>query len=252
MSGPHLIDRVKETTVTTGTGALTLGGAVAGFQSFAAVGDANSCYYAIVHRTAFEWEVGIGTYTLSGTLLSRDSVLQSSNGNNPVNFSAGTKDVFITIPGAVVEALIAKKTVWQLVDSEAVGADQAAVTFTDLDYAELMVVIDAVTAALSSGRRLQVSVDDGSNWLSTIDFLEPGGTIAVVDFLAFHTGSNTAARSGMVQIYNANRNTEHKLALMNTRGGTGTIKTTSVINAVRVITSSGNMTGGNVFLYARI
>lgn len=72
-----LKDRVKETTTSTGTGTITLAGAVAGFQSFSVVGNGNTCYYAIVGPT--EWEVGVGTYTSSGTTLSRDSVLESSN-----------------------------------------------------------------------------------------------------------------------------------------------------------------------------
>jgi hypothetical protein len=93
-----LADRVKETTTTTGTGTVTLLGASTGFQSFAAVGDANLTYYAIVAQTGTEWEVGIGTYTSSGTTLARTTVLSSSNSGSAVDFSAGTKDVFVTYP----------------------------------------------------------------------------------------------------------------------------------------------------------
>ena len=93
-----LQDRVKETSTTTSTGTFTLAGASTGFQSFAAVGNGNTTYYAIVSQTLTEWEVGIGTYTLSGTTLSRTTVLASSNGGSLVNFSAGTKDVFVTYP----------------------------------------------------------------------------------------------------------------------------------------------------------
>lgn len=89
-------DRVQETSTTTGTGTFTLAGAVSGFQSFSVIGNANTTYYAIVGGT--EWEVGLGTYTLSGTLLSRDTILESSNGGTAVNFSAGTKNVFVTYP----------------------------------------------------------------------------------------------------------------------------------------------------------
>lgn len=89
-------DRVKETTTTTGTGTVTLAGAADGFQAFSAIGDGNSTYYAIVGGT--EWEVGIGTYTASGTTLSRDSVISSSNSGSLVNFSAGSKEVFVTLP----------------------------------------------------------------------------------------------------------------------------------------------------------
>ena len=89
-------DRVKETTTTTGTGTVTLGGASTGFQAFSVIGDGNSTYYTIAGGS--EFEVGIGTYTASGTTLSRDVVLESSNSGNLVNFSAGTKDVFVTYP----------------------------------------------------------------------------------------------------------------------------------------------------------
>jgi hypothetical protein len=91
-------DRVKETSVTTGTGTLSLDGAVAKFQSFvAAVGTTNTCPYAIVHQTLNEWEVGIGTVTdATPDTLARTTVLASSNADAAVNFSAGTKDVFLT------------------------------------------------------------------------------------------------------------------------------------------------------------
>jgi hypothetical protein len=94
-----LRDRVKETTTTTGTGTVTLAGAAAGFSAFSVIGNANTTYYAIVAQTPGEWEVGIGTYTSSGTTLSRDTVLESSNSGSLVNFSAGSKDVFVTYPG---------------------------------------------------------------------------------------------------------------------------------------------------------
>lgn len=94
-----LADRVKETTTTVGTGTVTLAGAATGFQSFAVIGNGNTTYYTIAGQGTSEWEVGIGTYTSSGTTLSRDTVLASSAGApNKTNFSAGTKDVFVTYP----------------------------------------------------------------------------------------------------------------------------------------------------------
>ena len=89
-------DRVQETSTTTGTGTFTLAGAVSGFQSFSVIGDGNTTYYAIVGGA--EFEVGLGTYTLSGTTLARTTILESSNGGTAVNFSAGTKNVFVTYP----------------------------------------------------------------------------------------------------------------------------------------------------------
>ena len=93
-----IADRVRETTTTAGTGTVTLGGAYAGFQSFSVIGNGNTTYYAIVDSATGAWEVGIGTYTASGTTLSRDTVLSSSNSGSLVNFAAGTKDVIVTQP----------------------------------------------------------------------------------------------------------------------------------------------------------
>jgi hypothetical protein len=84
-----LADRVQETTSTTGTGTLTLAGAVSGYQSFAAIGNGNTTYYAVVSDT--DWEVGVGTYTASGTTLSRDIVLSSSaGGTTKISVVAGS------------------------------------------------------------------------------------------------------------------------------------------------------------------
>ena len=95
-------DRVKETTTTTGTGTVTLAGASTGFQSFAAIGNSNTTYYAI--ESGNNYEVGLGTYTASGTTLSRDTVLESSNSGSAITL-AGTSDVFCTYPAekAVVQ-----------------------------------------------------------------------------------------------------------------------------------------------------
>lgn len=92
-----LADRVRDTTTTTGTGAVTLSGSPpSGYQAFSKVGDGNTTYYTI--SGGGQWEVGIGTYTASSTSLSRDTVLDSSNSGSLVNFSSGTKDVFVTYP----------------------------------------------------------------------------------------------------------------------------------------------------------
>jgi hypothetical protein len=88
-------DRVQEVTTTTGTGTVTLAGAVTGFQDFSAIGDGNTCYYAITSGN--DWEVGLGTYTASGTTLSRDTVLESSNSGSKITL-ADTSNVFVTYP----------------------------------------------------------------------------------------------------------------------------------------------------------
>ena len=91
-------DRVKESSTTTGTGTYTLAGAEAGHQTFSVIGDGNTTYYAATDGTY--WEVGIGTYTASGTTLARTTILSSSNSNNAVDWTAGQKLIFVTQPSS--------------------------------------------------------------------------------------------------------------------------------------------------------
>ena len=96
-----LNDRVKETTTTTGTGTLTLAGAVTGFETFGSgVGNSNTTYYAITLPGSAEFEVGLGTLNSDSTTLARTTVISSSNSDNAVNFSSGTKTIFCTIPAS--------------------------------------------------------------------------------------------------------------------------------------------------------
>ena len=89
-----LLDRVKQTTTTIGTGTITLNGLAVGFQPFSSLGDGATTYYTI--QGDADWEVGIGIY--SSNTLTRDTVLSSSNGGALVNFAKGTKNVFVTLP----------------------------------------------------------------------------------------------------------------------------------------------------------
>ena len=96
-----LKDRVQETTTTSGTGTVTLLGAVSGFQSFGSqMANNDTTYYVILDTAASppQWEIGTGTYTTAGTQLSRDSVLASTNAGSKVNFSSNTKYVFMDAP----------------------------------------------------------------------------------------------------------------------------------------------------------
>jgi hypothetical protein len=144
-------DRVKETTTTTGTGTITLAGAVSGFQSFSVIGDGNETFYTIAGGG--EWEVGIGTYTSSGTTLSRDTVLDSSNSGSLVDFAAGTKDVFVTYPaertitggGGGIGALV--------VNATTVTQNYTIATGTNAQSVGPITVADSVTVTISSGQR---------------------------------------------------------------------------------------------------
>jgi hypothetical protein len=127
-----LKDRVKETTTTTGTGTVTLAGAAAGFQSFAAVGDGNQTFYSIVDATSGAWEVGVGTYTASGTTLSRTTVVSSSNAGSLVNFGAGSKDVFVTYPSSRAVYLDAAGSAVTTLDIGTLGTSTANITTANI------------------------------------------------------------------------------------------------------------------------
>ena len=123
-----LNDRVKETSTSTGTGTINLGGAVDGFETFVAgIGNSNTTYYAIVHKTLNEFEIGIGTITDASpdtiTGRSNSNVLSSSNSDNVVNFSAGDKEVFCTQP--------APKAVFKNENNDVVLADNQKSIFGD-------------------------------------------------------------------------------------------------------------------------
>ncbi len=162
-----LADRVRETTTTTGTGTVTLGGAATGFQTFSAIGNGNSTYYTIAGQGTNEWEVGIGTYTSSGTTLSRDTVLSSSNSGSLVNFSSGTKDVFVTQP--------AERTVYVGASDQTIyGANNAQGNGGLLVNADLIsnnYTLPSGFNALSVGpvsvaSGVTVTVTSGQNWVT--------------------------------------------------------------------------------------
>jgi len=158
-------DRVKETSTTAGTGTLTLAGASAGFQSFAVIGNGNTTYYSIFDPTANTWEVGIGTYTSSGTTLSRDTVLANSSGNtSPISFAANSKDVFATYPAGKAVYEDAVNTAY----AEQVGASNGFI-INKLTVSTSYTVPSGYSA-MSAGpitlpNGISVTVPSGSRWV---------------------------------------------------------------------------------------
>lgn len=175
-----LADRVKETTTTTGTGTVTLAGASTGYQSFAVVGNANTTYYTIAGQTGSEWEVGIGTYTSSGTTLSRDTVLASSNSGSLVTFSAGTKDVFVTYPAG-----------------RSIYADGTVLTATN---SAVLPAANGGTGLSSPGANGNVLTSNGTVWTSSAP---AGGSYSRTTFTATagQTAFTVTYTVGYLQIY---------------------------------------------------
>lgn len=158
-----LADRVRETTTTAGTGTITLAGAVTGFRTFATVGNANTTYYVIAGQGTSEWEVGIGTYTSSGTTLSRDTVLASSAGApTKTNFSAGTKDVWVDYPAgkavyqdanSVVSAPVFQASNGIFVNNTTVSASYTIASGTNGQSVGPVTIASGVSVTVSSGQR---------------------------------------------------------------------------------------------------
>ena len=160
-------DRVKETSTTTGTGTLTLAGAADGFQSFAAVGDGNTTYYAIVSGN--DYEVGLGTYTASGTTLSRTTILESSNSGSALNLGAGTKDVFVTYPAEKSIYADSNDDVSVPADLTSVGGIISGAIFEHTHTIASNYTITSGNNAISAGpltvnSGVSVTVPSGSSW----------------------------------------------------------------------------------------
>ena len=181
-------DRVKETTTTTGTGAVALGGAVTGFETFAAgVGNSNTTYYAIVHQTANEFEVGLGTLDGDSSDLTRTTVISSSNSDSAVDFAAGTKDVFCTVP--------ASKLIFEDATNDVTIGRNLTVT------GDLTVSGDDITMGTNTAGHIFVA--DGTNFnpvavtdLSAISTIASGDTLLAVD--ASGGGLKKVSRSVLV------------------------------------------------------
>jgi len=171
-------DRVKETTTTTGTGTVTLGGAVSGFDTFAAgIGNSNTTYYCI--QLAAEFEVGLGTLAGDSSTLARTTVISSSNSDNAVDFSAGAKNVFCTLPASKATVLDASGN---LTLAGAIDVDGV----TNLDVVDIDGAVDMASTLQVDGvlttTATQVAtggITSGSNIVSDTDSTDDLGTTSV-------------------------------------------------------------------------
>ena len=243
-----LADRVKDTTTTTGQGTVTLSGtAPTGFQNFSVIGDGNTTYYTIAGGS--EWEVGIGTYTSSGTTLSRDTVLSSSaGGTTKVTFSAGTKDVFVTLPAEVVPNYVYTKTTFTATAGQTTFTVAYTVGYIDVylngvklttsEYtatngtsvvlgtaAALNDIVETIAWSTFSATNTNIGVGTGTS-------LALGGATIGTNALAV---TGTAAISGATTLGVAST-TQGSLVLANTSANSTTIKSSNSASAAYTIT----------------
>jgi hypothetical protein len=208
-------DRVKETTTTAGTGTITLAGAVSGYQSFSVIGNGNTTYYTIVGGT--EWEVGIGTYTSSGTTLSRDTVLESSTGGTKVDFAAGVKDVFVTYPA---ERSVTSDYANTFTDSQVISVDSAtdAIRITQIGTGNALLVEDSANpdstpvVVTNAGRFVIGYTTSIAGVASVNSFYQQHGTSNAGASAGFYDWQNVAIAG---PIYNFNKS---KSGTIGTRG----------------------------------
>ena len=198
-------DRVKETTTTTGTGTVSLGGAVTGFETFAAgVGNSNTTYYCIAHQDQAEFEVGLGTLDGDSSDLTRTTVISSSNSDSAVDFSAGTKDVFCTVP--------ASKLIFEDASNDVTIGRNLTVT------GDLTITGDDITMNTNtSGAAL---IGDGTNF----------NPVAISGDITIGTTGTAAIGSGV--IVNADINSSAAIAMSKTAftAGTGVSLSTNTLS----------------------
>src|SRR5210317_705134 len=204
-------DRVKETTTTTGTGTLTLGGAVTGFETFTAnLSDGDTTYYACTDNTDFE--VGLGTFTASGTTLARTTILASSNSGSAVDWGAGTRTVFCTLPAAKTVfldgsnvanisnlKLASGATVTAILDEDGLSSDSATSLATQQSikaYVDAQVTAQDLDFQGDSGGALSIDLDSETLDIAGGTGIDTSGsantlTVAIDSTVATLSGTQT-------------------------------------------------------------
>jgi hypothetical protein len=173
-------DRVQESSTTTGTGTLTLGGALTGFQTFSSsIGNGNTTYYTIQGNG--EWEVGIGT--VSAGALSRDTVLESSNGGSLVNFSVGTKNVFCTYPA---EKSVDIETAQTLTNKTISGASNTLSNIGNSSLTNSAITINGTSTSLGGS----INVGTVTSVTGTAPVVSSGGNTPAISMAAATTSVN--------------------------------------------------------------
>lgn len=160
-------DRVQQTSTTTGTSDFVLSGSIAGFQSFAAIGNTNITYYAAVDPNTGDWEVGLGTYSTTGPTLTRTTIYESSNAGAKISFGAGAKNVFCVYP--------AERAIYEEPDGQ-----------TLIDGGPITVLGSGVTVNPSLEAELGKFVGNVDSFGQVYNLNQNDGSSASADFVAYN------------------------------------------------------------------
>jgi hypothetical protein len=244
-------DRVKETTTTSGTGTYTLGGAVTGFETFTAnLSDGDTTYYACTDNVDFE--VGLGTFTASGTTLTRTTILASSNSGSAVNWSAGTRTIFCTLPSAKTVFLDASNvanisnlklasgaTVTAILDEDGLSSDSATSLATQQSikaYVDAQVTAQDLDFQGDSGGTLSIDLDSEVLDIAGGTGIDTSGssntlTVAIDSTVATLSGTQTLTNKTI----DVDNNTVSNIEVDNFKG-------TAIVTEAEGISSSDNDT----------
>lgn len=264
-----LKDRVKETTATTGTGTITGAGAVAGFQGLSSIGNGNTTFYTLL--SGILWETGLGTYSLSGNTLSRDTVLDGSSGPGVKIALAGTSTVFVDMPAATATRAAASSL--SLISTLTANNTSSTLAWTGLtgnDY--LMIIRGLQPAANGTDIMLQFGTGAGPTWITTgywwywiyvvegsgISGVQQGSTAGGIFIANVVDNSGGGLVGGELKMFGLSLAQRHTINFHTNRlnGGTianlnghGNVSGTIAKTAVRLITSAGNLFAGSASLY---
>jgi hypothetical protein len=251
-----LNDRVKETTTTTGTGAVTLGGTATGFQTFAAgIGNSNTCYYAIVHQTANEWETGLGTLNGDSSTLTRTAVYESTNSDSAEDFASGTKDVFCTLPASKTPSQILT-TANDLIYANSANTPARLAAGTGNQVLKMNATATAIAwAADSAGVSLSGTTDNTVTTVTGADAIQgeanltfDGSTLAVTGAITSTTtatiGTDLTVTGADITLGNASASTVKNEATAHNTAG----KTMTITSGTPTAGTTSDIAGGSLTL----
>ena len=238
-----LANRVRVATATTGTGTITLGAAESGFRSFADGGIANGAIVSYVIEDGANFEFGWGTYSSTGPTLARTTIHGSSNAGAAINLSGSAK-VFISP--------LKEDLQWTLRDSWTFSTTVSSIDFTDLGSPQdIIIVLDSVTRSTTLVINAQVSSDNGVSFYSASgDYFSNPTENATTAFTVIHSGSTAASTAMRVIGFGSTASIKHP-GPQPQGAAPDMINRAEALNALRILTSTGTLTGGSIEIWGR-